>query len=96
MICIIILPGPYELWFRKEILEKLLETEKVRMLGDDKKYSLIQNDELLLIRRLWMFEENDWSVSKIYKDVYFKSLKIDKDDIGMFDNERSSYIIRIM
>ena len=36
-----------------------------------------------------MFEENDWedSVSKIYKDVYFKSLKIGKDDIGMFDNE---------
>ncbi len=85
-----IVPGPYELWFRKEMLEKLLETEKeVRMLGDDKKYSLIQNDELLLIRRLWMFEENDWedSVSTIYKDVYFKSLKIGKDDIGMFDNE---------
>ena len=85
-----IVPGPYELWFRKEMLEKLLKTEKeVRMLGDDKKYSLIQDDELLLIRRLWMFEENDWedSVSKIYKDVYFKSLKIGKDDIGMFDNE---------
>jgi len=84
----VIVPGPYEMWFRKELLEKLLITqEEVRKLGPDPNYSLIQKEELLAIRRLWIFEDHDWkgSVSEIYEKVTGKSLDIGKDDIGMFD-----------
>ncbi|HEU6448922.1 MAG TPA: DNA phosphorothioation system sulfurtransferase DndC [Verrucomicrobiae bacterium] len=62
--------GPYKLEFRKEILRKLLRTQKmVRKHGPDPKVNLIQPDELHKIRQLWLHEEGDWedSLPKIYQ-----------------------------
>jgi DNA sulfur modification protein DndC len=67
-----IVPGPYKLSVRKDLLRKLLETEKqVRKHGPDAHERLINKDELEQIRRLWRTEAQDWedSVPKIYKEV---------------------------
>jgi DNA sulfur modification protein DndC len=64
--------GPYKLEFRKVILRRLLEAEKlIRQHGPDKDGHLIQPDELHEIRRLWKTEEGDWedSVPRIYAEV---------------------------
>lgn len=63
--------GPYKLEFRKEILRKLLRTQKeVRKKGKDKNLELIKMEELHKIRQLWMHEEGDWedSLPGIYKE----------------------------
>lgn len=85
-----VVPGPYWLWFRKELLRKLLETEKtINNTPEGKEFSLIRHDELLEIRRLWRMEEvedPDWedSVPKIYKEITGKELEYQKDDTGEF------------
>jgi DNA sulfur modification protein DndC len=63
--------GPYTLEHRKEILKKLLETEKELQHPDHPKYELITLEELKEIRRIW-FEKGDWedSVLTIYEEVY--------------------------
>lgn len=64
--------GPYKLEFRREILRRLLETEKqVREEGPDAKTDLIQRAELQKIRQLWLHEEGDWedSLPGIYEEV---------------------------
>lgn len=63
--------GPYTLEHRKEILRRLLETEKELQHPDHPKYELITFDELKEIRRIW-FEKGDWedSVVTIYEEVY--------------------------
>jgi DNA sulfur modification protein DndC len=63
--------GPYTLEYRKEILRKLLETEKELQHPNHPKYELITIDELKEIRKIW-FEKGDWedSVLTIYEEVY--------------------------
>jgi DNA sulfur modification protein DndC len=83
-----VIPGPYEMWFRIEILTDLLEIQKeVRKNGPFQDLDLITKKELLEIRRIWMYEEGDWAdqVSKIYFDIYGDKLIEIKDDIGMFN-----------
>ncbi|KQB91443.1 DNA phosphorothioation system sulfurtransferase DndC [Geobacillus thermoleovorans] len=63
--------GPYTLEHRKEILRKLLETEKQLQHPHQPKYELITIEELKEIRKIW-FEKGDWedSVLAIYEEVY--------------------------
>lgn len=82
-----IVRGPYELWFRQEMLRRLLETQKaVRANGPDPKQTLITEPELHEIRRLWRTEEYDWadSLPTIYEEVTGQKLAWLQDDIGAF------------
>jgi DNA sulfur modification protein DndC len=75
--------GPYLLVFRQEILKRLLETqEAVRRNGPNPNEQLISREELLKIRKLWLFEEGDWqdSLPQIYKQVSGENLDVPKDD----------------
>jgi DNA sulfur modification protein DndC len=82
-----IVPGPYKLNVRKDLLRKLLETEKqVRMHGPDADERLITKDELEQIRRLWRTEAQDWddSVPKIYKEATGETLEWAADEQPVF------------
>jgi len=82
-----IVRGPYEFSFRKEMLRRLLKTQnEVQAEGPDAEQLLITDDELHEIRRLWRTEENDWedSVPQIVKEETGKKLAWLQDDIGAF------------
>ncbi|MBE2907175.1 DNA phosphorothioation system sulfurtransferase DndC [Anoxybacillus flavithermus] len=84
--------GPYTLEYRKEILKKLLETEKELQHPDYPKYELITLEELKEIRRIW-FNKGDWedSVVTIYEEVYGRKPEwnieknefLEKEDINL-------------
>ncbi|MBT3223800.1 MAG: DNA phosphorothioation system sulfurtransferase DndC, partial [Proteobacteria bacterium] len=64
--------GPYTMEFRRQILEMVLEAQvNVRLEGPDANLSLIQEEELHEIRRIWRAEEGDWedSLPQIYQRV---------------------------
>jgi DNA sulfur modification protein DndC len=69
--------GPFQPWFRKELLKRLLETqEQIQQHGPDPTMVLITDEELHEIRRLWRTEMHDWedSLPKIYPQVTGKRL----------------------
>lgn len=75
--------GPYKLSFRKEILRKLLITQKaIESQRPDLNLALIKPEELHKIRQLWQFEERDWedSIPKIYFEVTGRDLEWLYDD----------------
>ena len=87
--------GPYKLEFRKNILRKLLETQKkIQKDGPDPNGELILLEELVAIRRLWRTEEGDWedSVPKIYREVIGDELSLSTDDIGTFGTVEGSIL----
>lgn len=72
-----IVPGPYKLEVRKDLLRKLLQTQKlVREKGPNPHEQLISKDEMEEIRRIWRTEAQDWedSVPKIYREVMVDDL----------------------
>ncbi len=63
-------PGPYIMEFRKQYLEKLLRGQaKVR--EHDPDMTLISEDEIIEIQKIWRTEQGDWqdSAFAIYRDV---------------------------
>jgi DNA sulfur modification protein DndC len=82
--------GPYWMWFRKELLKKLLSIEdEIQKTTDQVDFTLITQDELMEIRRLWRMEEvedPDWedAVPKIYQEVKGIELEYQKDAVGEF------------
>jgi len=83
----LIVRGPYDFSFRKEMLRRLLHVQnEVRTNGPDPKQTLITEAELHEIRRLWRTEEFDWedSVPQIYAEVTGEKLIWLQDDIGAF------------
>ena len=82
-------PGPYTMDFCKQFLEKLLRAqEKVRKEGPDPKMTLIHDDELHEIQRIWRMERGDWqnSVHQIYHKVTGEKLEEIKEDLSGFGN----------
>lgn len=82
-----VVPGPYFLSVRKEILRRVLEAQvKIRRDGPDSEQTLILPDELYEIRRIWRTEEQDWedSVPVIYREVTGDDLNWVLDDAGTF------------
>lgn len=78
--------GPYTIECRKEMLYKLLLTEKlVREITGDK-IKLVKKDELVEISRLWL-EQGVWNkdVERIYKKVYNLDLNLISDDIELLN-----------
>src|SRR6056297_2846070 len=95
-----IIPRAYKLKFRKDLLRKLLETEKEvnELRDDDMEYlDLIRDEELKEIRRIWRTEEADWedSVPKIYNDVMDDDLDWVRDDLGSFSTEEAEVLERV-
>jgi len=85
--------GPYLLTFRKQLLERLLRIqEQVRREGRDPELTLISDEELYEIRRLWRAEAQDWddSVPAIFRAATNRDLPWPQDDAVLFGmNERA-------
>jgi len=82
-------PGPYTMEFCKQFLEKLLQAQvQVRKEGPDPKMTLIYDDELHEIQRIWRMERGDWqnSVHEIYHKVTGEKLEEIKEDLSGFGN----------
>lgn len=79
--------GPFLLEFRKTILKKLLTIQTdLQKCPKGAETVLISKEELLEIRRLWLFDEGDWedSIPQIYQDITGQELDIlDNDWAGM-------------
>ncbi|MDS0223459.1 DNA phosphorothioation system sulfurtransferase DndC [Haloarcula sp. S1AR25-5A] len=95
-----IIPRAYKLEFRKDLLRRLLETEKEvnERRSDDQEYlELIRDPELKEIRRLWRNEESDWedSVPQIYEDVMGDSLDWVDDDLDSFSKEEEEVLRKV-
>lgn len=79
--------GPYYLWFRQELLLRLLKIQKeIKTTGPDPNLDLILPDEIKEIRRIWRMEEQDWedSVPRIYRDATGESLDWVEEDSVRF------------
>jgi DNA sulfur modification protein DndC len=78
--------GPFNLEARKNILEKLLKTEK--KVSENIDYPLIRTEELKLIREEWI-NSGDWqdSLPKIYKEIYNKELPWEYDNSFLLSKE---------
>ena len=84
-----ITPGPYKINFRKEFLKKLLVAQNsVRKNGPDPKISLILEEELHEIQRIWRMEQGDWenSVYQIYEKITGEIISPLQEDLGGFSN----------
>ena len=84
-----IIPGPYKIGFRKEFLKKLLQAQNsVRKNGPDVKMSLILEEELHEIQRIWRMEQGDWenSVYRIYEEITGEAISPLQEDLGGFSN----------
>lgn len=90
--------GPYYLDFCKELLEDLLKIQiEINESNPESGLILISEEELLEIRRIWIYERNDWedSANRIYKKVTGDLLiKLD-DDLGLFGEHEKSLLQEI-
>lgn len=80
-------PGPYTMEFRKQYLEELLLGQlQVQKEGPDPNMTLISEEEIHEIQRIWRMEQGDWqnTAYQIYEKVVGKKLESVKDDLGGF------------
>lgn len=87
--------GPYTLEFCREILKRLLQTQlTVRKNGPLPDLSLVEEEELHLIRKIWRMERGDWedSLPKIYREVMGKDLNWASEDSGDFTAAESELL----
>ena len=79
--------GPYKFDFCKKIFECLLAAQvAVRKNGPDPNISLIHEDEIHEIQRLWRVEHGDWknSAYTIYEQVMGEKIAPHEEDLGAF------------
>lgn len=94
-----IMRGPYTLEFCRELLRKLLETQ--REVANEAPVGeapiLIQKAELHEIRRLWRTERGDWpdSVPRIVRESLGKDLDWVKEDAVSFDGDDGKLLAEI-
>ncbi len=64
--------GPFTMRARREILERLLKTQKQLQHPDDPNYELIKEEELKAIRKIW-YKNGDWEdhVPHIFKSAHW-------------------------
>jgi len=73
--------------FRKKFLEKLLLGQlRVQKEGPDPNMTLILDEEIHEIQRIWRMEQGDWqnTAYQIYEKVIGKKLESIKEDMGGF------------
>ena len=83
----VLVPGPYTMKFRTQFLEKLLRAQKqIRQDGPDPTMSLILDDEIREIQRIWHAEQGDWrnTAYGIYEKVLGVKLENAPDDATGF------------
>ena len=88
-----LIPGPYTLLFRKELLTELLKIQKqVRV--TDPGLELISGTELEEIRRIWRTEEQDWedSVPTIYAEAVGENLDWVSYEIAVFSRQEKQLL----
>lgn len=80
--------GPFTFEARKEILRRLLLTQKDIKHPYDKNYELIQEEELREIRRIWI-NQGDFEdcLPKIFNEVFGYDLDWETDDRLIFDED---------
>lgn len=87
-----LMPGPYKFEVCKDMIQRLLEIQKdIRKNGTDLKFTIVSDDELHEIRRLWRNERQDWedSLPLIYRQVMDQDLEWIQDDLGAFTAKES-------
>lgn len=88
----------YKLEVSRQMLKKVLEIQKeVRQNGPDPTVTLISEDELHEIRRIWRTERQDWedSVPKIFREVNGYDLDWPTDDDGHFRADEKALLTNI-
>ena len=88
-------PGPYTMDFRRQYLEKLLLGQlKVQKEGPNPNQTLILDEEVHEIQRIWRMEQGDWqnSAYQIYYNVTGKKLESAKEDMGGFGKMESELL----
>lgn len=83
--------GPFTMAARREILERLLKTQKQLQHPDDPNYELIKEEELKAIRKIW-YKAGEWEdhVPSIFKDAIGHDLEWELDDRPLFNNDQIS------
>ena len=79
--------GSYKFDFCKKIFERLLAAQTaVRKNGPDPNISLIHEDEIHEIQRLWRVEHGDWknSAYAIYEHIMGEKIAPHEEDLGAF------------
>jgi DNA sulfur modification protein DndC len=82
-----LVPGPYTLDYCKKFLGMLLQGQKkIQKNGPDPNMTLIAEEELHEIQRIWRMERGDWknSVYAIYEKVIGEKLSMSQEDLGGF------------
>jgi DNA sulfur modification protein DndC len=95
-----IIPRGYKLEFRKDLLQRLLETEKEvnqRRPEDEEYLELIREPELREIRKIWRNQESDWkdSVPEIYENTMGEKLDWVSDDLGSFSEAEEEVLAQV-
>jgi DNA sulfur modification protein DndC len=88
----------YKLESSKQMLEKVLRAQLlVRKNGPDVGATLISEEELHEIRRLWRTERQDWedSVPQIFRQANGFDLDWPSDDNGQFDSDQKALLASI-
>lgn len=83
------IPGPYHFHVRQDILRRVLQVEaSVQKDGPATDKTLILDDELREIRRLWRTELQDWDdcLVKIISEFPHRTITWDDDDRGAFSH----------
>ena len=90
------IPGPYTLNFRKLFLRRLLEAQKKidENAPSGEEITLIRDDELREIQRIWRIETGDWedSVFSLVHDILSRDLPTQHDDSFYFDQMDSKIL----
>jgi DNA sulfur modification protein DndC len=85
----------YKLDTSRTMLEKLLHTQlAIQQFGPDPHACLIDQEELMEIRRIWRTERQDWedSVPLIFNQIMGYDLAWPIDDDIIFDNEQKALL----
>jgi DNA sulfur modification protein DndC len=94
-----IIPRAHKFEFCKDLLRKLLETQKEvnEQIPDDEEMDLIRDEELREIRRIWREERADWedSVPKIYREAMEEDIGWVQDDYGAFGETEAKLLKEI-
>ena len=88
----------YKLEVSKQMLERVLQIQQgVRQDGPDPEASLISEEELFEVRRIWRTERQDWedSVPAIFRRVNGYDLDWPVDDDGLFDADHKGLLASI-
>jgi DNA sulfur modification protein DndC len=92
-----IIRGPYKFEYRKLFFKMLLETQQKINKEQKGKIELITEDEIKMIRKIWITEENDWedSVAGIFKETMGYDFSEVIDDAAVFGSEEMELLEHI-